>query len=198
MARLPDSRSKSADDLRAAHRWARTHHCRPASLKLKCIATGDLCGGGRYKACKPADRTPDVYLEAGCSTHSMELGTTCFSRAMLPNSKDSLVTDASPVIAPPADVTSVAGYCAATQFGASDCSNGESGAWQITGPAASLSTCIRMCACCERCRFVSFSGSFGDCSWHSQCRMTQLQTSPASFVTVEVKHEARGELSRPG
>ena len=55
------SGSKSAEQLRAAHRWASAHHCRPASFRLKCIASGHLCGGGRYKACKPSERSPDVY-----------------------------------------------------------------------------------------------------------------------------------------
>eukprot|EP00966_Prymnesium_polylepis_P315853 7297678-Prymnesium_polylepis.1 len=68
------SGSKSAELLRLAHRWASAHHCEPDALELKCIASGQLCGGGRYRACKATDRPVDVYAKSGCSTRAVEVG----------------------------------------------------------------------------------------------------------------------------
>ena len=82
-----------------------------------------------------------------------------------------------------------AGYCGQTDFGG-DCSRGSLGAWE---GVPSLKACTARCHLCERCRFVSFSRTFGDCSWYSACETTLLEvphTPPGSgkhYTTVEVK-----------
>ena len=57
------------------------------------------------------------------------------------------------------------GVCAPTDFGASDCVVGHSGAWRL----ASLEACARACGQCERCNFLSFSSTAQDCSWYQAC-----------------------------
>ena len=67
------------------------------------------------------------------------------------------------------------GLCAPTEFGQSDCNLGEQGAWELRGPAAQLSSCVRLCSCCANCHYVSFSARHGDCSWYRTCDIQQLQ-----------------------
>ena len=50
------------------------------------------------------------------------------------------------------------GYCAATRFGANKCLRGSSGAWPLretTDLKAAAEECLRRCAGCAQCRYVS-------------------------------------------
>ena len=58
---------------------------------------------------------------------------------------------------------------------------------------ASLEVCVAMCACCPRCRYVSYSAVNHDCSWHHECDMRALSTLPgnaeahgSSYTTIAV------------
>ena len=80
------------------------------------------------------------------------------------------------------------GVCRATDYGG-DCEHDDLGAWQLDGP---LGVCVGMCACCARCRFVSFSAKNKDCSWYASCDSFETSwaepagTSGAGYVTVQV------------
>ena len=81
------------------------------------------------------------------------------------------------------------GYCAQTDVGG-DCGSGHLGAWE---GVPSLEACAEKCRGCARCRFVSFSRKFSDCSWYSACTRThsEIPHQPPgagnSYTTVEVK-----------
>ena len=81
------------------------------------------------------------------------------------------------------------GYCVQTDFGG-DCENGSLGAWEHV---KTLAACAERCLGCSRCRYVSFSRKFGDCSWASLCDKTLLEVPHAHpgsgkhYKTVEVK-----------
>ena len=51
--------------------------------------------------------------------------------------------------------------------------------------------CMQRCLKCDRCRFISVSLKYGDCSWFSSCSLDHLSTvtawtTSASFVTAQV------------
>ena len=50
-----------------------------------------------------------------------------------------------------------------------NCSKGHSGVFFTDRPGSSLDECVLGCERCERCRFVSYSKRFGDCSWYEKC-----------------------------
>ena len=67
------------------------------------------------------------------------------------------------------------GSCGTTEdFVEGDCFNGDKGSHRLTdGQSASLeaaaAACLRLCALCERCRFVSVAPKYKDCSWFHTC-----------------------------
>ena len=63
------------------------------------------------------------------------------------------------------------GHCGETEFGDSDCQHDESGAWRVSSQLrnGTLLECMARCACCERCRYVSYSPAADDCSWYREC-----------------------------
>ena len=69
------------------------------------------------------------------------------------------------------------GYCDLTN-GAGDCSAGDKGTWSLRSLglrapyswAAAAAACLRRCRSCARCRYVSISRAWDDCSWFFACK----------------------------
>ena len=74
------------------------------------------------------------------------------------------------------------GYCGETNdFERGDCEIGDQGNlglwkvgpsaanWKTAGWPAAASACLALCSRCTRCRFVSLSLQFQDCSWYNKC-----------------------------
>ena len=73
-----------------------------------------------------------------------------------------------------------AGYCAATS-GPSDCAAGDMGSWLLSAAEAvtlkaAAAACVRKCRACSRCKYVSVSAAWNDCSWFHECALERLQT----------------------
>ena len=94
----------------------------------------------------------------------------------------------------PEGVSQGNGACGATENGG-DCATDSQGAWPMAPSRHSLATCIAMCRCCERCRYISYSAQNEDCSWFAKCKMGRL-THPLTagssnlgntYTTVEVQ-----------
>ena len=76
-----------------------------------------------------------------------------------------------------------AGHCGVTRD-LGDCDAGDKGSFgwdvgktQTTRRAARW--CLRQCASCSRCAFVSFSQKYSDCSWYAECDLSQLRPAPS-------------------
>ena len=74
------------------------------------------------------------------------------------------------------------GSCGATQEGdAGDCKRGTQGSFGWPGSSSRLAdgvgACLHSCSQCSRCRYISVSARFSDCSWFSSCRLSQLQAA---------------------
>lgn len=96
------------------------------------------------------------------------------------------------------------GFCAKTVVAPSDCDNDDHGSWSLGSDATSsfAARCIEKCSACRRCRFVSFSADFEDCSWFHSCdlgRLAQLGDGDhrrgcrfgSDFFSLRVSREAR-------
>ena len=91
------------------------------------------------------------------------------------------------------------GYCEATPDSrmndgseAGDCQHGNTGSWPLlrseTGSwEAASRTCAAMCAHCTRCRFVSYSLKFADCSWFHECSLERLQAGVQGFRSARLR-----------
>jgi hypothetical protein len=84
------------------------------------------------------------------------------------------------------------GYCAKTcatpdpQLQRHACNRADKGSFELPSEERSsweraASACLSRCSTCPRCRYVSISRDFGDCSWFHTCDMSQLLTDVASF-----------------
>jgi hypothetical protein len=89
-----------------------------------------------------------------------------------------------------------AGYCSKTTESAAeftDCELGQKGVfgslpaavWSKEGDAA-LRACLDHCSRCARCRFVSFSQQWKDCSWYHTCNTSSLQRDVPNFQTYQM------------
>jgi len=81
------------------------------------------------------------------------------------------------------------GYCDITEESRSNCETSLKGSWPLPPTAkaswpAAASYCLRQCDACARCRYVSFSPTFGDCSWFAKCDLAALKTRPHGFRTA--------------
>ena len=79
------------------------------------------------------------------------------------------------------------GYCGKTAT-AGDCTAGNQGMLDLLPHEAlswadATSACMRRCLGCERCRFVSLSLKWQDCSWFQSCSMRELHTDVPAFKT---------------
>ena len=84
-----------------------------------------------------------------------------------------------------------AGYCDVTNAGASDCTRGTSGAFELPDEACESMTlaarsCLAFCATCANCKYISFSPEHADCSWFSTCDTRRLKTAVGYFATGRV------------
>ena len=108
------------------------------------------------------------------------------------------------------------GVCGITQANKNDCRAGAKGTLGVavaafTSKAAqlkqlsqseqkwlALSECVAQCNMCDRCRFISFSHTFKDCSWFSKCNMAALRKVHGNFFTVPVMDAIPMALSSAG
>ena len=79
------------------------------------------------------------------------------------------------------------GYCATTS-GAGNCSTDAMGSWPIDKKRplrdslrAATEWCLAQCAGCARCRFISVSARWSDCSWFERCSLDGLHRDVLSF-----------------
>ena len=82
------------------------------------------------------------------------------------------------------------GYCAVTNGDQGDCKAGSSGSFALTTAELEYdveSACVTRCRQCSRCRYVSFSKQWKDCSWFHQCAIRELETRTKGFWTVPVR-----------
>ena len=66
------------------------------------------------------------------------------------------------------------GYCALTENGPFSCDKGRRGAFGLLASeaqddASAASACLRKCALCANCRYITVNRGFRDCSWYSRC-----------------------------
>jgi hypothetical protein len=89
------------------------------------------------------------------------------------------------------------GFCAVTDDNQpGDCQEGGQGPAQGSLPLpANMSTswrlaggwCEEQCRHCSRCRYVSLSRKFRDCSWFARCDLSRLLTSVPEFRTLKLQ-----------
>ena len=86
----------------------------------------------------------------------------------------------------------VPGYCAATQVGErGDCGTGDKGYLLPSGQAAqhwktwhaAIAECLVLCAQCARCRYLSVSPRWNDCSWYYTCNLNRTKLDVPNFVS---------------
>ena len=78
-----------------------------------------------------------------------------------------------------------------TASDAGDCSAGTKGSWSMSEREASswesaAASCVRRCTACDRCRYVSFSTQWKDCSWFFACDLTMLRHDVFGFRSAAV------------
>jgi hypothetical protein len=84
------------------------------------------------------------------------------------------------------------GYCAVTTDGdAGDCQHGDKGSFPLEPESFDLWSiahhrCVARCSACARCRFVSISVFYKDCSWFHDCSLGQLRTKERGFRTWDL------------
>ena len=84
-------------------------------------------------------------------------------------------------------VASRDGHCGTTQGFAGDCETSSHGSWELStllAPSqhtlqAAVAACLRRCSDCARCKHVSVSLPWNDCSWYARC--DALHPVPAGF-----------------
>lgn len=85
------------------------------------------------------------------------------------------------------------GYCGTTGSDEAGCSGRRrKGTWE---GVRQLNHCLDHCRNCSRCHYVSFSASFGDCSWFRACNTDKLQTALSRAHTTYRVRTANGALS---
>ena len=201
------NRGKRPTRISRAHRWARKHHCQARRVKLECLPLiYTSCAGAHWRRCTASTQP---LVEAQCSTAiQMNLSSraapshacTQDASARFTARLDDASTGPGRVRRRPSKnaATSLAGlltskpmrgHCGETEFGDSDCVNDDSGAWKISRSLTNgtLLECMARCACCERCRYVSFSPQADDCSWYHDCdRLTRKGAAPDTALDRDV------------
>jgi hypothetical protein len=177
--------------IRLAHEWKLRNHCgRPQKLQRhRKNLVGVVCGGARWQAWN-YEETAEA--SEPCSNQAVELGTVWDERH--DNASCAHAALHAPKGVLPEGVSQGNGACGATENGG-DCATDSQGAWPMAPSRHSLATCIAMCRCCERCRYISYSAQNEDCSWFAKCKMGRL-THPLTagssnlgntYTTVEVQ-----------
>ena len=94
----------------------------------------------------------------------------------------------------------VPGYCNTASTGA-DCSADSQGAFSLPDEdviswEAAAAACLRMCHGCERCRHISVSLHWRDCSWFHSCeRVQKTAVGLLHFRTAKVQRLPSGDLN---
>eukprot|EP00966_Prymnesium_polylepis_P008940 206297-Prymnesium_polylepis.1 len=85
------------------------------------------------------------------------------------------------------------GYCDSTNAGPSDCKLGHKGSFEAATEDSTWELaaqhCLRRCAACARCTFVSVSPVWRDCSWFHRCD---------GLASGTLEQAVRGFLTGPG
>ncbi len=99
--------------------------------------------------------------------------------------------------------TAQPGFCGATADNdPGDCSQDAGGSWAL-GKQHSVSwpkaaeVCITMCLGCRRCRFVTVSRRYAECSWFATCALDRLQSIGADHRSGRV-HRSDDDAELPG
>ena len=177
--------------IRLAHEWKLRNHCgRPQKLQRhRKNLVGVVCGGARWQAWN-YEETAEA--SEPCSNQAVELGTVWDERHDNASCAHAALHAPKGVLSE--GVSQGNGACGATENGG-DCATDSQGAWPMAPSRHSLATCIAMCRCCERCRYISYSAQNEDCSWFAKCKMGRL-THPLTagssnlgntYTTVEVQ-----------
>ena len=108
-----------------------------------------------------------------------------------------------------------AGSCGETRAGAGgDCAHGDKGvlrggvarSWQWSSLRALTISCLHACAACGRCKYISVSLLYVDCSWYHRCDVDHLPSSsttrshlsgPVSAQLLETLGVARPTVRTP-
>ena len=104
---------------------------------------------------------------------------------------------------------SVPGYCALTRQGdRGDCARGDSGSFLLNSTAAVrdrddnvtiwevwVDACLQACAGCARCRYVSASPTWSDCSWAHDCNRLRRDVTHFRSGTAHGRAPSLGLLS---
>ena len=185
------SKSKSWRFIRVAHNWkVHGNHCeRPLKLQRTRHLAGLVCGGARWQGWHYKDTAE---ANEPCSNHAVQLVRSWDERR--DNGSCAHAALHAPKGALPEGLSHGNGACGTTEKGPGDCATDDQGVWPMAPPRHSLATCIAMCRCCERCRYISYSAQSGDCSWFTACQMGGLVQPTIhgtshlgnTFTTVEV------------
>ena len=83
---------------------------------------------------------------------------------------------------------SVPGYCRPVIRGAGDCNGDKQGSWGVTEVTVEsvAQACADLCASCARCRFVSYSHRFKECSWFHDCKLDRLRHDVVGFFSRKI------------
>ena len=187
------AKSKSWRFIRVAHEWKlRGNHCeRPQKLQRTRRLAGVVCGGARWQDWFYKDTAK---ASEPCSNQAVQLVRSWDER------HDNGSCAHAALHAPKAVPEGVAhgnGACGAIEKGPGDCATDDQGTWPMAPPRHSLATCIAMCRCCERCRYISYSAQSGDCAWFAACKMGRL-THPATQAAHLVYISFRGHVHHRG
>ena len=94
-------------------------------------------------------------------------------------------------------VASRSGHCGTTLYSRNpkrDCLSASSGSWKLRGVESlreATIACLNRCAECSRCRYVSVSLDYADCSWYTTCDETHSVPSGLWSGSLETWHAAR-------
>lgn len=86
------------------------------------------------------------------------------------------------------------GHCSSAPLNA-NCEVDDQGSWSASeselrsGEASLAAACVRRCLQCTRCRYVSFSAKWRDCSWFRHCDTGNLLERTDGFQTIDVRAE---------
>lgn len=157
------------DDCRRSYWCDDNHRCQP------CVRWDDADPTASITGSAPPNCLLEfqVKLRDGCARDANESSSNQGSRVPLNALTATWLSEALP------------GFCGPTKAGRSDCLRGDKGSWplaslvpgKLRGPDyayAATRACIRRCLRCARCRAISVSMHWDDCSWFSYCELDYL------------------------
>ena len=89
------------------------------------------------------------------------------------------------------------GYCEKTPSAEGDCAYGEAGSFGLPDKflsswAGAAAACQEACSRCSQCRFISYSLKWRDCTWHSECDLSNLHDDVADFRSEAGTNRTQG------